>query len=96
MRYLRVAWLHDHADEPVELFSELDDRSWEIRKVEVFRDGSFGFADADETSGSTRLGLDPVPPPDEIALDPQFRPEIITRAEFERVWEAAHSVGQAR
>src|SRR5258705_13531981 len=43
MQYIRVRWKHALPDEPVELLSELDSESWEVRKVEVFRDGRLGF-----------------------------------------------------
>lgn len=43
--YLRVEWVHDIPNEPVILFSELDDEMWELRKVEVYRDGTAGYAD---------------------------------------------------
>ena len=91
MRYIHVNWLHDHADEPVDLYSELDGESWEVRKVEVFRGGKFGFADASLSSASTGLGLEPVPPLDEIASDPQFRADEIKQAEFERLSDLARS-----
>jgi hypothetical protein len=90
MRYIRVHWHHSHSDEPVELLSELDDRDWETRKVEVFRDGRIGYASASESIGSTELGLAPVPSVEEIARDPQFLPEEISREEFDQVWDAAH------
>lgn len=90
MRYLRVRWFHEAPDEPVELYSELDDRSFEVRKVEVFADGRMGFAEAAGCSESTQLGLEPLPSFEEIAADNQFVPEWISRDEFEDVWESAH------
>ncbi len=89
MRYIAVKWLHDDTEEPVLLFSELNDKGWEVRKVEVFRDGLAHFADANQHSGSTELGLMPVPPLNEIAADPQFQAHEITREEFEKVWQDA-------
>jgi hypothetical protein len=89
MTYLRVAWLHDHADEPVEMYSELDDERWETRSVDVFRDGRLGFANAEVEFGGTGLGETPIPPIEEIAADPQFVPTVITAAEFEAIWERA-------
>ncbi len=44
MKYIRVKWNHLFSDEPVLLFSELDDARWEVRKIEVFRDGHQGYA----------------------------------------------------
>jgi hypothetical protein len=96
MRYIHVTWFHDHLDEPMELYSELDDEAREVRKVEVFGDGNLGFADALESSNSTRLGLEPVPPLKEIALDAQFRPEEIAKDEFERLWDLARSGADSR
>ena len=53
MQYIKVLWKHELADEPVLLYSELDDDHWETRKVEVFRDGQLGYASADSETGST-------------------------------------------
>lgn len=89
MRDLRVQWLHSYTDEPVELYSELDASSREIRKVEVFADGSLRFAGPGESRGTTWLSPEPLPPIKEIAHDRQFRPSLIDRAEFERIWRAA-------
>ena len=86
MKYIKVKWIHDHSNAPVWLYSELDDASWEIRKVEVFADGSFGFADERSEAGGSALGLEPVPPIAEIAADSQFVPTEIGREEFEDIW----------
>jgi hypothetical protein len=86
MTYIKVNWIHSHADEPVLLYSELDGDRWEKRKVEVFADGHCGFASPTESCGSTRLGEEPIPPLAEIASDSQFKPVEITKQEFEEVW----------
>jgi hypothetical protein len=72
MEYIKVKWLHSHPDEPVLLYSELDDNRWETRKVEVFADGSIGFASAteDTSSTNTKLSIVPIPTVEEIASDP--------------------------
>jgi hypothetical protein len=89
MEYIKVIWRHDFKDEPVLLYSELDDARWEVRKVEVFRDGTYGYA-GDEQEYRSGLGLVPVPSLAEIARDPEFEPSQISNAEFEAVWLAAH------
>jgi len=94
MDYLRVKWIHQFADEPTLIFSELDDARWEVRKVEVFPDGTKGYADSTESTPRTGLGKLPVPTRDEIASDPQFEPEEITRDQFEEVW--AHRRSSSR
>jgi hypothetical protein len=91
MEYIRVRWLHDNLKEPIWLISELDDERREIRKVEVFSDGSKGYATSEIEHGGTRLGSVPVPPIDQIAAEAQFVPEQITRDEFEAIWNSRTS-----
>ena len=83
-----MEWKHGLDDEPVILYSELDDDRWERRKVEVFADGRLGFADGDEQTHATntRLSIEPIPPLDEIAADPQFQPVTISAEEFSTIW----------
>lgn len=91
MIHIAVTWRHESAADPIELFSELDDERFEVRKVEVFRDGRMQFAHASTQSGTSLLGILPVPPLEEIASDPQFTPRRITKEEFDAVWKAARS-----
>ena len=86
MNYIRVGWKHQHINEPVILYSELDDNRFEVRKIEVFRSGQRGYASAEGSSGQTRLGIVAVPDLSEIAKGPQFEPVEITREEFEATW----------
>jgi hypothetical protein len=86
MKYVKVKWIHSHPDEPVWLYSELNDDLWETRKVEVFPDGTQGYANQSEEVGTTKLAIEPFPSLDEIASDPQFLPEEITCEEFDSVW----------
>jgi hypothetical protein len=86
MHYIKVFWKHRHRDEPVELYSELDDGRWEVRKVEVSRDGFLGYASGSGSRGETLLGLVPVPAVAEIAANPEFEPTEITKDEFEEIW----------
>jgi hypothetical protein len=89
MIYIAVTWNHDFADEPLRLYSELDDGRWEVRKVEQFRDGRLGYASKHTHKGSTRLGLEPVTEIKEINREPEFEARQITKPDFERIWEAA-------
>ena len=92
MRYLKVQWLQDDPEYPTFLYSELDDDSFEVRKVDMFADGSADPADEHHETCRTFLGEGAVPPIEEIASDPEFLPEWIPREEFETVWQAAHRV----
>ena len=86
MKYLKVHWVHSHVDYPSWLFSELDGELQEIRKVEIFPDGSTGFASPEDSAGGTQLSSEALPPIAEINSDPQFDAVIIDPAEFEQVW----------
>ena len=89
MKYVKVRWIHTSPDEPVMLYSELNEELWELRKVEVYADGRADFADREGRSGSTKLGIEPLPPLEEIAADPEFEPVVISAEEFEAAWESA-------
>jgi hypothetical protein len=86
MVYIKVRWKHDDPSNPILLYSEMGDERWEVRKVEVFSDGSAGYADHATSRGTTFLGLVPIPTLSEIAAIPEFEPVAITKDEFEAVW----------
>jgi len=88
MDYIQVKWIHSHPDEPILLFSEVDENGWETRKLEIFADNRVGFADATEatTLTNTKLSREPLPSLTAISSDPQFQPVEITKDEFERLW----------
>ncbi len=89
MRYQAVRWLHDLDDQPVVLYSEIDDEGWEVRKVEEYRSGRLDVADAVTTTGSTVLSETPIPPLEDIVTQPEFEGNPITKDEFEDVWHRA-------
>ncbi len=93
--YLMVVWRHEHADEPVLLYSELDGERWETRKVEIFRDGRVGLASEEVEIGGSMLGDVAVPPLDEIAEEAEFEPRVIGEAEFEAIWQVARRLAAA-
>jgi len=91
MTYMKVEWLHDCRDEPVELYSELDANRWEVRKVEVLRDGTCWYAWKNVATGSSVLAEKRIPRLDEIGRDPQFLPTEISKEDFEALWQRAIS-----
>ena len=40
MRYFKIHWLHSFTDEPEYIFSEIDEEGYEVRKVEIFKNGN--------------------------------------------------------
>ena len=89
MTYLHVVWTHSFDDEPIEILSELDDRRYEVRKLERFRNGLLTFAGPDGDTGGATLSETPLPPDAEIAKDPQFQLTWISRQAFEQSWRTA-------
>jgi hypothetical protein len=86
MKYIKVKW--SSVGTPVLLYSELNPELWEVRKVEAYADGR-----REERSGSTKLGIEPLPPLEQIAADPEFEPAIISAEEFGSVWGKAKVQG---
>ncbi|WP_083733802.1 DUF6881 domain-containing protein [Actinomadura sp. CNU-125] len=87
--YLRVEWFHDFREEPVDIYSEVGDDGYEVRKIEVFRDGHLQYADERHEAGETSLSGAPVGAVAEIAAQPGFRPHVISEQEFEETWARA-------
>lgn len=56
MKYICVEWVHDFSDQPVKIYSEIDDERYETRKVELFKDGTYGYAYENIEIGETGLG----------------------------------------
>ena len=91
MKYIKVNWLHNDSDEPVTIYSELSDENNELRKVEVFSKGHYGYASKEVTKGDTFLSLEPLPSLEEINKDTQFKANLISNKEFEELWRRALS-----
>ena len=86
MAYIKVRWKHEHPNDPILLYIEMDNERWEVRRVEVFPDGSFGYADRSTSRGTTSLSSEPISTLSQIAANPEFEPVTITNDEFEAVW----------
>lgn len=86
--YLRVTWRHDFPDEPTVLLHEVE-AGMETRKVEIYRDGRMDYASESTATGTTWLSETLMPTIEEIASQPEFVPEEIDEATFERAWNEA-------
>ena len=87
--YIKVHWKHNFLDEPILLFSEIDDKRNEIRKVEVFRDELMGYAEGKISKNGTFLSECELPELSVINEDSQFEGFEISKDEFESIWEKA-------
>jgi hypothetical protein len=87
MKYIRLKWNHSNPDEPVWIFSELDDKGKEIRKIECFRNGFCDVATEKSSSGTASVMTLPLPDLSQLSRrDPEFTPVEISQEEFENVW----------
>ncbi|RAY81729.1 hypothetical protein DP196_25065, partial [Enterobacter hormaechei subsp. steigerwaltii] len=73
----------------IELYSEIDDSRYEVRKVEVFSTGDLIFSDESTPINITTLGELPLPSLSEINKDSQFKAIYIDAVEFENIWTKA-------
>lgn len=89
MLYLRIRWIHHLPDEPVLLYSEIDEDRYEVRKVEEYADGHCDVASVDGHTGSTYLGEVPTPGLSAINAQEDFVALEISSEEFEQVWAEA-------
>jgi hypothetical protein len=89
MRYVKVGGFHELDDQPVVLYSEVNDDGYEVRKVEEYADGHRDLANKGGETGSTFLSDVPLPGLAVINAQDEFVGEEITEDEFEEVWAAA-------
>lgn len=87
MKYILLKWFHNLNNEPYLIYSEIDNQRYEVRKVEVYKDGTIHKHDEQLTDSLTALGDVAFPENlDEINQDKQFYAEYISREEFESIW----------
>ncbi|MFY0256070.1 DUF6881 domain-containing protein [Chitinophaga sp. 30R24] len=86
MQYLKISWCHPFEDEPVYLYSEINAKRFENRKIEIYSDGSFGIASSYFHFGGTALSDLEMPDLEDISEEAELIPELISQAEFERIW----------
>ncbi|WP_156312271.1 DUF6881 domain-containing protein [Methylobacterium platani] len=89
MKYIKVKWMHGDPKYPIELWSEIDDDRWEIRKIDIFLDGNMHVASKEFETRDTRIGLVPTPELDELNADGEFEAIYIDRSDFESLWHMA-------
>jgi hypothetical protein len=87
MIYLRVRWKHSDPGYPTTLYSEIDESRWERRKIDIYPDGRWGYADAREKVGETGLGEAPTPTLEELNANSEFEATEIQKSEFEKLWD---------
>lgn len=91
MTYIKVQWIHDFQYEPIFLYSELDSKRNEIRKVEVYKNDKLGYACKNKSVNRTFLSKTEIPLLEDINADIQFDACEIDKEYFESIWNKAVS-----
>lgn len=92
MKYLKTIWNHNHQDEPSNIYQEIDDSSYEVRKIEIMKDGQvIGYASEAGEFGASILADQKIPTIEEINQEDEFIAVEITKIEFENAWNSAIS-----
>ena len=92
MTYEKTQLLYQSSFDLVLEFCEIDEARWEVRKVEVFADGSMTWADeSTPLDAKTRLSDQRTPKMEHMKPDPELITELITPEAFEEIWRAARS-----
>ncbi len=86
MKYILAKWHHNNSEDPILIYSEIDDNRWEHRKVEIFKDNHYGFADHNNEINGSRLGTEPWPDLVKLGTEPEFDITEISKEEFEELW----------
>ena len=89
MMYVRIDWTHDYDSEPIAIYSEINHEGYEVRKIELYRDGQVGFAQGEIEYNGAGLSEKTFPPLDELNSQDEWdetRAELIHKEDFERVW----------
>lgn len=89
MMYVHSKALDDPSTDPLDYYVEFDALRNEIRKVEIYPDGRFGYATQGKHTWGTELGLLPAPPFVEIQKIKGLESRLITAQEFETIWQQA-------
>jgi hypothetical protein len=84
-----AAVAHDDENEPAVLWSEIDERGWESRKVDEYRDGRLDDADKSHSTGTTQLSDQAMPTLAEINARDGFDAAPTSPDGFENVWRLA-------
>ena len=86
MKYMKVSWFHIHQDYPYQIIMEVDEKSWERRKIEFFKDGRVSYAPPGDANNLTHLSIEPIPDERDIAKQEEFSVELISEEQFEEFW----------
>ncbi|NBH16533.1 hypothetical protein D3Z55_03365 [Clostridiaceae bacterium] len=93
MNYILLNWFHNLDDEPYKIYSEIDDQRYEVRKIELYKNGTMSICDEKMIHSQNELADVAFPEDlDEINQDRQFFTQYINKEEFESLWNKRNKI----
>lgn len=89
MRYIQVDWIHNYPDDPTRLYSEVGDDGYEIRRIDIYRDGRTERVSEDTQDEYNFLNPQVYPSLEELNSKDEWdetKAQEITKDDFETVW----------
>jgi coenzyme F420-reducing hydrogenase delta subunit len=88
MKYIKIHWIHNFKDDPEFIYSAIDESGYEIKKVEIFKNGDCIIYS--ENINSDRLAEGMYPLLEELNFKEEFESMQtieISETEFTEIWD---------
>ena len=86
MLYVKVTWLSDNPEDPIQFYHEIDDEGYETRKIMMYKNGIVTTVSETIEDDKNYLSPAPIPPIAEINEDGEFIAHHIEKDAFEKIW----------
>ena len=87
MKYIKIHWIHNFKEEPEFIYSKIDKEGYEVKKVEIFKNGHYIIYS--ENNNSDRLAEGIYPSLEELTFEEEsesMQAIEISEKEFNEVW----------
>ncbi|GAB4019863.1 DUF6881 domain-containing protein [Spirosoma koreense] len=89
MRYIQVDWIHNYPDDPTQLYSEVGEDGYEIRRIDIYRDGRIERVSEDTQDEYNFLNPQVYPSLEELNSKDEWdevKAQEIIKDDFETIW----------
>lgn len=87
MKYVKIHWMHNFKDDPEFIYSEIDEAGYEVKKIEIFKNGYYIIYS--ENINSDRLTEGKYPSLKELTFEEKtesMQAIEISETEFNEIW----------
>jgi len=88
MKFIKIHWIHNFEDEPEFVYSAIDEERYEVKKVEIFKNGN--YITYSENINSDRLAEGIYPLLEELTFEEEnesMQAFEISEREFSEIWD---------